>query len=175
MGFLRKWAKDAAHFFFVRSSQSPVEKKILEMIAPIVGGCGFECVEVRCDRGPQGHLVRVTLDRPDFSGRIGVDDCAAISRTIADVLAVAGLLPGRYRLEVSSPGLERGLVRTKDFEHFCGRKIRLKTHHPLAGRRHFTGLLKGCEAGMIHLEVAGRIFLIPWAEMARAQLVWEKK
>jgi ribosome maturation factor RimP len=111
---------------------------------------GFELVEVRWRGSARRPLLEVRIDRPDSApGRgVTVDDCAAVSRSIEPWLDGRSDVPERYVLEVSSPGVERPLVRDSDFERFRGERVALKGHDVLAGRsRRLEGELLGLEDG----------------------------
>jgi len=111
---------------------------------------GFELVEVRWRGSARRPLLQVRIDRPDSGPGTGVtvDDCAAVSRAVEPWLEGHSEVPERYVLEVSSPGVERPLVRDRDFERFRGERIALRGHDVLAGRsRRLEGELLGLEAG----------------------------
>ena len=93
------------------------------MIEPVVDDAGFELVDVSLARGGRPWMLRVTIDTPQGDGRVSVDSCAAISREIGSQLDVADTIESNYRLEVSSPGLDRPLAREKDFEAACARRL----------------------------------------------------
>lgn len=129
-------------------------------------------------REPGGAVIRVIIDREapdgiDGSG-VSLDDCTRVSRDASTTLDVhdEDLPSGGYRLEVSSPGLERPLVRLSDFERFQGRDIRLKTRAAIDRRRRFQGKLKGVVDGVIELEQDGAVLNIPHDEIAQASLVY---
>ncbi len=135
-----------------------------------VRAAGFELVHVELGGRGRLGLLRVYIDSP---GGVGVDDCATVSRQLSAVLDVEDLLPGQYVLEVSSPGLDRPLVRVEDFERFAGRTVKLRTLRPLEGRRNFTGRIAGTAGDHVLLDVDhGRIDL-PFELIDQARLVPE--
>jgi ribosome maturation factor RimP len=89
-------------------------------------------------------------ERPD--GSITVDDCEAISKGLSPVLDVADPITGAYRLEISSPGIDRPLVRPSDFEDWSGHEARIELTEPIEGRRRLKGLLEGFEGGEVRIK-----------------------
>ncbi|MDH3521478.1 MAG: ribosome maturation factor RimP, partial [Myxococcales bacterium] len=129
-------------------------------------------VDVRITRGRPPWLLRITIDTPLGDGRVSVDRCAEVSREVEVQLDAADAIASAYRLEVSSPGLDRVLAREKDFAAACGSEVRIETRRPLAGRRRFRGLLLGFDGGTAKLCVDGQEIGIPFAEVAKANAVY---
>jgi ribosome maturation factor RimP len=123
-------------------------------------------------------VIRVIIDRevPDVGVGSGVslEDCTGVSRDVSTSLDVHDdLLPsGGYRLEVSSPGLERPLVKLADFERFSGREVKVQTQTPIERQRRFRGKLLRVVGQSIELDQDGKVLLIPHAEIAQANLVY---
>jgi ribosome maturation factor RimP len=103
---------------------------------------GYRIVRVRVS-GTDGCTVQIMAERPD--GTMNVDDCEAVSRALSPVLDVADLIDRAYRLEISSPGLDRPLVRRSDFEHHAGQLVKIEMAAPFEGRRRFRGVLLGVD------------------------------
>lgn len=143
------------------------------MIEPVVEDAGFELVDVKVTRGRPPWLLRVTIDRPEGDGRVSVEQCARVSREVGSQLDAADAMAASYRLEVSSPGLDRQLGREKDFAAACGCDVRIETRAPVEGRRRFRGLLRSFEAGIATVEVDGRAIGIPFDQVARANTVYK--
>jgi ribosome maturation factor RimP len=147
------------------------------LIEPICRAHGVELVEVRCLREPAGTLLRVIIDRDvpglEVGSGVSLEDCTGVSRDVSTTLDVHDdLLPsGGYRLEVSSPGLERPLVRLADFERFSGREVKVRTHTPIERQRRFRGKLLRVVDKSIELDQDGKVLLIPHADIAQANLV----
>ena len=118
-------------------------------------------------------MLRVTVDTPLGDGRVSVERCAMASREIGTQLDAVDAIPVSYRLEVSSPGLDRVLTREKDFVAACGSEVQIETREPLAGRRRFRGLLQGFEDGVAKLCVDGRDVSIPFEAVARANAIYK--
>jgi len=142
------------------------------LVEPIVEAADLELVDLRLTRGRPPWLLRITIDNPSGDGRVAVDRCAEVSREIGAQLDAADAIPSAYRLEVSSPGLDRLLAREKDFIAAQGSEVRIETRIPLAGRRRFRGLLLGFDGETALLRVDGCEIPIPFAEVVKANAVY---
>ena len=149
----------------------PEELRVL--IEPVAEGSGFELVDVMITRGRHPWLLRVTLDTPEGDGLVSIESCARVSREIETQLDVADAIPAAYRLEVSSPGLDRLLAREKDFRAACGSEVQLETRRPLDGRRRFRGRLVGFDDQVVTLSLDGDEIGIPFDEVAKARIIYE--
>ena len=152
--------------------KTPPNKERLEaVVEPVCKAHGVEIVDVSFGREPGGAVVRVLIDRP--SGGVTLADCQNVSRDLSTALDVEGEeIPGPYRLEVSSPGLDRPLVKKGDFEKFAGKEVKLQTRIPVGDRRNFRGTLLGVEGDDVRLELDGKPVRIPYQEIAKANLVF---
>jgi ribosome maturation factor RimP len=114
---------------------------------------GLEVVEVEFRGGGKARMLRIYIDKP---AGVTHADCEAVSREVGTILDVEDVVPGgQYTLEVSSPGLDRKLLKPADYERFTGSLVRLQTREPIAGARHFEGRLQGLHDGRVELEVKG--------------------
>lgn len=129
---------------------------------------GFELVDVELAGGDHHPTLRVYIDGP---AGVNVDDCARVSRQLSALLDVEDPLPGQYTLEVSSPGLDRPLVKPEDFKRYVGETIKVKMQQPLLGRRNFSGRLVDVTADHIVVEVDKENFCLAFDGMERARLV----
>lgn len=147
------------------------ETKVAELIEPIIADMGFDLVRVRLMQGGGGHpqTLQVMAERPD--GSMNVDSCAAISRAISAVLDVEDPIRGEYFLEVSSPGIDRPLVRPRDFEKHAGFIAKVDTTEKIDGRRRFRGVLKGMDGDDVLLEGDEGSFRIAFNTIDKAKLV----
>ena len=129
---------------------------------------GLELVHVEFAGGARAPIVRVFIDKP---GGVTHEDCAEISTYLGTVLDVEDFIPAAYTLEVSSPGLERGLYGRADFERFAGRLAKLKTRGAVGGQRNFRGRIESVEGDDILFEdkTTGRV-RVPLSEVAKANL-----
>jgi ribosome maturation factor RimP len=134
---------------------------------------GLELVEVEVKGGGNNRFVRISIDKPQ-----GVThaDCELVSQHVGTILDVEDVVPGgRYTLEVSSPGVERKLIRPSDFERFQGKKIKLALRSPVEERRNWEGTLAGFENGHIAVETAPGITMrFPLDQVRKAQLKFER-
>ena len=143
--------------------------RVERLIAPTVEALGFDLVRVSVS-GKHRPRVQVMVE-PSGGGAMSVDDCADISRAISAVLEVDDPIEGAYTLEVSSPGIDRPLVRLEDFERFAGFEARLEASRPIAARRHFRGRLLGVAGNAVRIEVEGAPVEVPFSDIKRAKLV----
>lgn len=148
--------------------------RIAAIVEPVLEDLGYRLVRVRVS-GLDGCTVQIMAERPD--GSMTIDDCEAASRAISPVLDAADPVDRAYRLEVSSPGIDRPLVRRSDFERYAGHLIKLEMAVPVDGRRRFRGLLVGTEGDAARIRrsdaAAGEPeeILLPIEEMLEAKLV----
>jgi ribosome maturation factor RimP len=149
-----------------------IPEELRQVIEPVVEAAGLELVDIVLLRGRRPWSLRVTIDTPAGDGRVPVDGCAAVSREISTHLDAADAIPGSYRLEVSSPGLDRLLAREKDFAAACGAEVALETRQPLDGRRRFRGTLLAFEDGVARIVVDGTEFRVPFEAVARAHTIY---
>jgi ribosome maturation factor RimP len=144
------------------------EPLLRPLIEPIVTRLGFELVRVRVTGG-QDRILQVMAETPD--GLCGHADCVAISHAVSDMLDETDPLPFTYRLEVSSPGIDRPLVREKDFVRWAGFEAKVEMLEPVGGRKRLEGLLVGLVAATVTLETsAGRVDL-PFDQIKSAKLI----
>jgi ribosome maturation factor RimP len=132
---------------------------------------GLELVDLEFRREGRGWVLRLFIDQP---GGVTLDDCAAVSRELGDQIDVEDLIPWRYTLEVSSPGLDRPLKKEEDFLKHIGKLIQLNTSAPLEGRLFFRGKMMDYQkGGLLRLADQKKIWEIPVSLIAKARLVFE--
>jgi ribosome maturation factor RimP len=125
--------------------------EIASLAEPVLADLGFRLVRVVVS-GRNGSTVQIMAERPE-EGTITVEECAEISRRLSPVLDVHDPIQGQYTLEVSSPGIDRPLVRPSDFDAWAGYEAKVELKQPISGRRRFRGLLEGIEGGEVRIEV----------------------
>jgi ribosome maturation factor RimP len=131
------------------SKRQQVETAVESTAAPTIAALGLEIVEVSLSGPAREPTLRLTIDRP--GGGVTVDELQAASTAVETALDVAEVLPGRYRLEVSSPGIDRPWKRIDDFRRHAGERASIKTFAPLAdGSRHLVGRVTAVEGDIIH-------------------------
>jgi ribosome maturation factor RimP len=144
-------------------------RKVADLIEPTLGDMGFELVRVLL-HGGQRPTLQIMAERADREA-MTVEHCAEISRAVSAVLDVEDPIPGAYRLEVTSPGLDRPLTRRADFDRFRGSEARVETEVPIEGQRRFRGRLAGMVDDQLRLEGADGERLIPYASIKKAKLI----
>jgi ribosome maturation factor RimP len=143
--------------------------RVDQMIAPALEAMGYSVVRVRYTGGD--HPVLQIMAERTADGTMSIDDCTEVSRTVSALLDVEDPIPGHYNLEVSSPGLDRPLVRIGDFDRFTGYEAKVELAHPLDGRKRFRGALIGVEDETVKMATDEGEVALPFAEIAAAKLV----
>ena len=148
--------------------------RVAAIAEPVIESLGYRLVRVRVSSA-EGCTVQIMAERPD--GGMTVEDCETISRALSPVLDMADPIERAYRLEISSPGLDRPLVRKSDFERHKGHLVKIEMEIPVNGRKRFRGRLAGIEGefAKLHRDDAGEgeaaDVLLPIEEMSEAKLV----
>ena len=149
-----------------------VASKIEEIAKRVAGSEGLEVVEVEVKGGGNQRFVRISIDKPE-----GVThaDCELVSQQVGTILDIEDVVQGgRYTLEVSSPGVERKLLKPQDYERFRGKKARLTLREPVDGRRNWDGTLAGFEDGTVRIETEpGKTMQFPFDQVQKANLKFE--
>ncbi len=141
------------------------------MFEPVIEAMGYELVGVEFTGGGKHGTLRVYIDR---EGGVSLDDCAAISHQISGILDVEEPIRQSYDLEISSPGIDRPLFKLDDYQRFAGRTAKVRLAVAQLGRKNFTGRLRGvADPALVQIEVDGQVFNLPFADIARANLVGE--
>ena len=149
--------------------------EIEAMIAPEVKSLGFDLVRVAMIGGTSDPTLQVMAERAD-TRQLGIADCEKISRHLSEWLDANDPIEGSYRLEVSSPGIDRPLTRLKDFDDWSGYEARITLAEPRDGRKQFSGMLEGTEADAIKvLARDGITHALPFSDIASAKLVLTDK
>lgn len=143
---------------------------------PILDDLGLELVDLQLQQDGRQLALRIFIDKP---AGVNLDDCATVSREVGAILEIEDTIKSSYRLEVSSPGLDRPLKKPADFERFAGHKVKLRTLHLLDPdqrghtRKTFVGILLGLQQGQLRLEQSdekGGLAVIPLDEIEKANL-----
>jgi ribosome maturation factor RimP len=153
-------------------TKTPEDRKLLELLDPVAEAAGYAIVRLRLMGGDRsGRTLQVMAERPS-DGDMGIDDCAALSRALSQVLDALDPISGEYRLEVSSPGIDRPLTRFKDFETYEGLEARVELDRVAEGRKRFKGVLAGVDGDNIAIDQEGEeeTTLIPFAWIIDAKL-----
>ncbi len=165
--------------------------RVREIAERVATSSGLEVVEIEFLGGGKARMLRVFLDKPaagtDPLAGVTHEDCANFSREFGTILDVEDVMPGSYTLEVSSPGLDRKLIKAADFSRFTGSRLKLTTRQPVDNNRHFEGRLESFKDGRLTLDlsvashksrkkmgaVAGEKIEIEFANVEKANLVPE--
>ncbi|HRX36058.1 MAG TPA: ribosome maturation factor RimP [Aestuariivirga sp.] len=147
--------------------------RVAALVEPVLDDMGFRLVRVKMS----GPTLQIMAERPD--GTFSIDDCEAVSRAISPMLDVEDVIASRYHLEVSSPGIDRPLVRPSDFEAWAGHVAKIDMAVPAAGRKRFKGTLEGYEDGEVRFYVENPegaskdpvLIGVPFADIADAKLI----
>ena len=131
-------------------AKTAIDKRLADIVRPVVEGMGFDLVRLRLMGGNKPTL-QVMAERPD--GGIEVDDCARISTALSATLDVEDPIEGNYALEVSSPGVDRPLTRLGDFDDWTGYEAKLETRDLIDGRKRFRGVLEGTDGDEVLITI----------------------
>ena len=146
-------------------------RDLTELFEPVVESMGYELVGVEFNTAGNHGTLRVYIDRETG---VNIDDCAAISHQLSGILDVEEPIQQAYDLEISSPGIDRPLFKLVDFERYAGKTAKVKLAVGLEGRKNFKGRLQGIvDSKLVAIEVDGERFDLPYADIARANLVGE--
>jgi ribosome maturation factor RimP len=145
------------------------------LIGPAAEAEGLRLVRVKMIGGKSDPTLQVMAEDPK-TRQLTLEDCARLSRRLSDLLDEQDPIDGSYRLEVSSPGIDRPLTRLGDFEDWKGHEARLVLHEPLNGRKQFTGALQGAQGQTVLIDVQGLgPTALPFAAIRSAKLVMTDK
>ncbi|MBL4804920.1 MAG: ribosome maturation factor RimP [Alphaproteobacteria bacterium] len=151
--------------------QTPLERRLSEYAAPVIEDLGFALVCVKVIGADGSHTVQVMAEDPE-TRRLGVDDAATISRALSAVFDVEDPINGAYRLEVSSPGIDRPLTKLNDFETYEGFEAKIESDRPAEnGQKKFRGRLKGLNGENILIETDQGPAEVAFDTLVKAKLV----
>lgn len=149
-------------------AKAAIDRRIAEIITPVVEDMGFEVVRVRMMSGKE-TILQIMVQRPD--GQIEVDECGQVSTAISAVLDVEDPILDVYNLEVSSPGIDRPLTRMKDFDQWAGFEAKIETEQLIDGRRRFKGELAGTEGDEVLINITEGTVGLKFDWLSDAKLV----
>ncbi|WP_243371169.1 ribosome maturation factor RimP [Geotalea sp. SG265] len=153
-----------------------VVSRVTELAEQVLSSLAMELVELEYKREGRELVLRLFIDR---EGGVTLDDCESVSRELSEILEVEDIIPGHYRFEVSSPGLDRPLKKAADYERYTGKLVKIRTFEALADdagnkRKTFLGELKGLQDGQVHVALKeGQNAVIPLDKIAKANLEFE--
>lgn len=155
-------------------SETGLDARVAAIVEPVVEDLGYRLVRVKCS-SRNGFTVQIMAERPD--GTMNVEDCEAISRNVSPVLDAEDPVERAYNLEVSSPGIDRPLVRVSDFDRWSGHEAKIELERLFEGRKRFRGILLGSKDETVGIRMtdvaagAQDIWWLPMADLAEARLV----
>ena len=145
------------------------------LIEPEVERLGYDLVRVAMIGGTSDPTLQIMAERPD-TGQLDIADCEKISHRLSEVLDLADPIEGSYRLEVSSPGIDRPLTRLRDYQDWAGHEARITLAEQLDNRKQFAGTLKGHEGDEVQLlDKSGKLHRLPFSAIASAKLLLTDK
>lgn len=151
--------------------RTPLENKLEEIARPVAQDLGLNLVCVKIIGEGGSRNVQVMAENPETK-RLGIDDCTKLSKALSVVLDVEDPIDGAYRLEVSSPGIDRLLVRPEDFETYKDLEVKLETYIPAEnGQKRFRGYIRGIQNDVITLEMDEGTVEIDFSALSKAKLV----
>lgn len=140
------------------------------MFEPVFAKMGYDIVRIMVSGGEKRKTLQVMAERRD-GAPMTVDDCTDLSRAISPILDEEDPIEGNYSLEVSSPGVDRPLVKPADYERFKGFEAKIETSVLLNGRKRFSGRLRGTEDDTVIMDFGGEEVRIPFSDIAKAKLI----
>ena len=147
-----------------------VQRRVEEIADSLLKDEGLELVDLEYRREGRRRVLRLFIDK---EGGVTVEDCATVSRELADILDAKDAIPEAYVLEVSSPGLNRRVRKRRDFFRFAGRKVEVRLTVPQDGRRKIVGNILGVEGEAVVVAATESTYSIAFEDIARATLVYE--
>lgn len=150
-------------------ASNPLEERVIELAEPAAAALGLRLVRVRIS-GLRRKQLQIMAER-EADGGMSLEDCEALSHALSPVLEAADPIPDEYVLEVSSPGIDRPLVRLEDFARFEGHEAKLETVGMIGGRRRFKGTLAGVADGLVRIETQDGPFDVPFDQIGEARLL----
>ena len=156
---------------FYEQMRHAVVSKIEEIAERVAASDGIEVVEVELKGSGGNQLLRISIDKP---AGVSHADCELISQQVGTILDIEDVVPGHYTLEVSSPGVERKLLKPNDYIRFQGKKAKIVLREPVEKQRHWEGTLAGLDDGTVLLNLgADRVLRFPLNQVERANLKFE--
>lgn len=145
-----------------------LEKKLNDMFEPVIESMAYELIGVELTGSGNGTVLRIYIDAEKG---ITVDDCQAVSYQVSGILDVEDPLQNHYTLEVSSPGLDRPLVKPQHFQQFIGELVKIRSTEAVLGRKNFKGILESFDGEYLYVAVDNEVYEIPFDIVEKANLV----
>jgi ribosome maturation factor RimP len=145
-----------------------LEKKLSDLFEPVIESMAYELIGVELTGSGNGTVLRIYIDAEKG---ITVDDCQAVSYQVSGILDVEDPLQNHYTLEVSSPGLDRPLVKPEHFKQFIGELVKIRSTEAVLGRKNFKGILESFDGEYLYVAVDNEVYEIPFDIVEKANLV----
>ena len=145
-----------------------LEKKLSDLFEPVIESMAYELVGVELTGSGNGTILRIYIDAEKG---ITVDDCQAVSYQVSGILDVEDPMQGHYTLEVSSPGIDRPLVKPEHFDQFTGELVKIRSTEAVLGRKNFKGILESFDGEYLYVAVDNEVYEIPFDIVEKANLV----
>lgn len=149
---------------------SPLEEKIAKLIAPVASAMGLELVSIQ-QSGEGGSLTLQVMAENPKTRSLSVDECTDLSRAISAVMDVEDPIADAYQLEISSPGIDRLLIRESDYAEYHGMEAKIEIDPPIEGQKRFRGSIQGFENNEVLLKTDTGLVHLPYADIQKAKLV----
>ncbi len=153
-------------------NETGAARRIVELTEPVLEDLGYRLVRLKLT-GDNGCTLQIMAERPD--GSMTVSDCEIVSRTLSPIFDVEDILPGEYFLEVSSPGIDRPLVRPSDFDRWKDHEAKIELTQLLDGRKRYRGIVKGFKDGSVILGIdegdGSTVVELPFEQLSSARLI----
>ncbi len=149
---------------------TPLEDRIYAIASPVAQDMGLALVHIKTIGEDSGMTLQIMAEDP-ATGRLGIEDCAKLSRALSAVLDVEDPIAGEYMLEVSSPGWDRPLFVLAHYQRFVGSEVALRLVAPINARRRYKGIIQSVVDNTIELHFEGQVIHIPFTQIDKANLV----
>ena len=153
-------------------AREDITARVSELLEEYLAANGLEIYRITYRKEGPGWILRVFLDKPADADTeyVSIDECEAVTRYLSDRLDEEDIIDRSYNLEVSSPGLDRELIRESDYVRFAGRAVEVKTYEQIEGNKFFEGILVGKENGIVTIDTGGRELGIPEQKISKINL-----
>lgn len=147
--------------------------KVQNAVEPALNDMGYDIVRISV-QGTALQTLQIMAERQDRK-EMTLDDCSRISHTASALLDIADPFAGKWVLEVSSPGIDRPLVKPNDYERFIGEQAKIELNHEINKRRRFKGIIQGFKDGFVQLDFEGQIIALPFDDISKAKLTFPEE
>ena len=148
---------------------TPLEHKLTELVAPLLAAEGVDLVLLSLQGEGRGRVLQILAEDP-ATRTIDLESCARLSRTIGTHLDVEDAIKGAYRLEISSPGIDRPLVRPRDYADHIGFEVKIETHVPINDQKRYHGFIRAADDETVTLETDTKTVTLAFADIAKTRL-----